>query len=175
MGAQLTLGAVRVARAQRLHRTTAQQRHEGELNGQVILRLLEPRVLREPGAAIHVEHLAVGVLHHETALARVHRLVGEGLLRRARPHAEESAVEHDGQLLELALVARGEVSLKGGEPVGQGGIVGRQRGTLRKRPGERRVNLSLVATRQQRVHAAAILAEVDEVLNELRRHGIGHD
>ena len=122
-----------------------------------------------------MQHLRVGLLHHEAALARIHRLVREGLLSGARAHAEERAVEDDRQLLERILVAVGEVGLERGEPGGQAGVVGGQRGLPRQRLGERGVDLGLVAARQQRVHAVAVLAEVDKVLSELSRHGFDHD
>lgn len=122
-----------------------------------------------------MQHFRVGVLHHEAALARVHRLVREGLLRSARAHAEERSVEHHGQLFQRVLVAVGEVGLERGESGRQLGVVGGQRGLPCQRIGERGVDLGLVAARQQRVHAAAVLAEVDKVLSELSGHGFGHD
>ena len=133
----------------------------------MVLRLLEPGVLREPGRAVDVQHLGVGVLHHEAALARVHRLVREGLLRGARAHPEERAVEHDREPLEPVLVAAGEVGPQPGEALGESRVVGVERGLPRQLLGEGRVDLGLVAARQQRVHAAAVLAEFDEVLGKL--------
>ena len=92
---------------------------------------------------------------------------GERLLRRARAHAEEHAVEHHGQQLKLSVVAPRQVGLQRREAFGERRVVRLHACRLGEFRCERRVQLLLVATRQQRVHARAVLAEIHQVLHQL--------
>ena len=161
--AQGGFGGFLVARAQRVHGLLAQLRHERELHRQMVFRLGELRILRESGSAVYAQHLAVRLLHHEAAFARVHGFVRKRLLRRARPHTEEHAVERNSQLLKRRLIALRQVGLQKGEPFGQSGIVGRKRDLCGKLFGKRSIQLLLEAPRQHRVHAKAVLTEIDEI------------